>query len=275
MNNSNSQISNQQGIGFSAVIRSEWVSRILYTLAGFVILIFLWWIGGWALSTSPKTEHFIKFGPIPTFQAFPMLLSTGYVAEQVWASGYRLGIGLLMAVIFGVPIGILMGRSRVFVEISNEPFQLLRMISPLSWMPIVVFLFPKWDQAIIFLIAIAAVWPVVYATAAGLAKVDPAWFKVSKNLGAKPWHLLTQIILPAIAFDILTGTRLALGVAWVVLVPAEFLGVSSGLGYSIKDARETLSYDHLSAMVLVIGIMGFILDSAFAWLIKRYSWHRG
>ena len=142
-------------------------------------------------------------------------------------------------------------------------------------MPIVVFLFPKWDQAIIFLIAIAAVWPVVYATAAGLAKVEPAWFKVSKNLGAKPWHMLTQIIFPAIAFDILTGTRLALGVAWVVLVPAEFLGVSSGLGYSIKDARETLSYDHLSAMVLVIGIMGFILDSVFAWLIKRYSWHRG
>ena len=87
--------------------------------------------------------------------------------------------------------------------------------------------------------------------------------------------MLRHIILPAIAFDILTGTRLALGVAWVVLVPAEFLGVSSGLGYSIKDARETLSYDHLSAMVLVIGIMGFILDSVFAWLIKRYSWHRG
>ena len=74
-------------------------------------------------------------------------------------------------------------------------------------------------------------------------------------------------------FDILTGVRLALGVAWIVLVPAEFLGVTSGLGYSIADARETLSYDQLTAMVLVIGIMGYILDSSCALLIKRFSWH--
>ena len=124
------------------------------------------------------------------------------------------------------------------------------------------------------MIAVAAVWPIVFSTAAGLAKVDPAWFKVARNLGAKPYHMVTQIILPAIAFDILTGVRLALGVGWIVLVPAEFLGVTSGLGYSIADARETLSYDHLTAMVLVIGIMGYILDSSCALLIKRVSWHR-
>ena len=113
----------------------------------------------------------------------------------------------------------------------------------------------------------------IYATAAGLAKVDPAWFKVARNLGAKPWHMLLQIIIPAIAFDIMTGVRLAVGVAWVVIVPAEMLGVSSGLGYSIKDARETMAYDHLSAMVVVIGIIGFALDSICVSLIKRYSWH--
>jgi NitT/TauT family transport system permease protein len=120
----------------------------------------------------------------------------------------------------------------------------------------------------------ASVWPVVFATAAGLAKVDPAWFKVARNLGAKPWHTLTQIILPAIAFDILTGIRAALGVAWIVLVPAEFLGVTSGLGYSIEDARETLSYNHLTAIVLVIGFLGYMLDSTCALAIKRVSWHR-
>jgi NitT/TauT family transport system permease protein len=93
-------------------------------------------------------------------------------------------------------------------------------------------------------------------------------------LGAKPWHMLTQIILPAIAFDILTGIRLALGVAWIVLVPAEFLGVTSGLGYSIADARETLSYDHLSAMVLVIGIFGYLLDTLAVLMIKKFGWHK-
>ena len=86
--------------------------------------------------------------------------------------------------------------------------------------------------------------------------------------------MLTQIILPAISFDILTGIRLALGVAWIVLVPAEFLGVTSGLGYSIADARETMSYDHLSAMVLVIGIFGYVLDTSCVLMIKKFGWHR-
>jgi NitT/TauT family transport system permease protein len=168
-----------------------------------------------------------------------------------------------------------MGRSKRFRDLSNSAFQFLRMISPLSWMPIAVFVFKAWDDSIIFLIAIASVWPIIFSTAAGLSKVDPAWFKVARNLGATPIQMLTQIILPAISFDIFTGIRLALGVAWVVLVPAELLGVTSGLGYAIKDARETLAYDQLTAMVLTIGVIGYALDTICALLIKRFSWHRG
>ena len=241
--------------------------------AGMAILFAFWWLGGYLIEINPNTTNFKDFGPIPTFKAIPGLLESGKIQAAVMSSSYRLGIGLLIAICCGVPIGILLGRSRVFREISNSPFQLIRMISPLSWEPIAVIVFATWNGAIVFLIAIAAVWPVVFATAAGLSKVDPAWFKVARNLGAKPWHLVTQIILPAIMFDILTGIRLALGVAWIVLVPAEFLGVTSGLGYSIADARETLEYDNLTAMVLTIGIMGYILDSSCALLIKRFSWH--
>ena len=86
--------------------------------------------------------------------------------------------------------------------------------------------------------------------------------------------MVTQIIVPAIAFDVLTGIRLALGVAWIVLVPAEFLGVTSGFGYTIEDARESLEYQNLMAMLLVIGAVGYVLDTACLALIKRYSWHR-
>jgi NitT/TauT family transport system permease protein len=85
---------------------------------------------------------------------------------------------------------------------------------------------------------------------------------------------VTQIIVPAIAFDVLTGIRLALGVGWIVLVPAEFLGVTSGFGYTIEDARESLEYEKLMAMLLVIGAVGYVLDSICLALIKRYSWHK-
>lgn len=248
--------------------------RLFNWVAGLAILFALWWLGGYLLYINPDTTNFADFGPIPTFKAFPVLWGDGTIPNAVKASTYRLGVALSIAIACGIPIGILLGRSRVFRELSNSPFQLLRMVSPLSWEPIAVIVFLTWNQAIIFLLAIASVWPVAFATAAGLAKVDPAWFKVARNLGAKPWHTLTQIILPAIAFDILTGIRAALGVAWIVLVPAEFLGVTSGLGYSIADARETLSYDHLTAMVLTIGILGYMLDSTCVLAIKRFSWHR-
>lgn len=244
-------------------------------VGGLLILLVLWWIGGYLLSINPKTASFSEFGPIPTLQAFPVLWEKGKIQSAVMTSGYRLGVGLAIAILIGVPVGILVGRAKKFRELSNSPFQFLRMISPLSWTPIAVFVFATWDQSIIFLIAVAAVWPVIYATAAGLAKVDPAWFKVARNLGATPWQMLTRIIMPAITFDVLTGIRLALGVAWVVIVPAEFLGVTTGLGYTIQDARETLSYNHLTAMVLTIGIMGYALDSVCVYLIKRFSWQRG
>jgi NitT/TauT family transport system permease protein len=242
---------------------------------GLLILAAFWWLGGYMISINPKTQSFAGFGLIPTLQSFPELWNLGKLQNAIAASGYRLGMGMLIAVVIGVPIGIIMGRSKRFRELSNSSFQFLRMISPLSWMPIAVFVFAAWDHSIIFLIAIASVWPVIFSTAAGLAKVDPAWFKVARNLGATPVQMLTQIILPAISFDIFTGIRLALGIAWVVLVPAELLGVTSGLGYAIKDARETLSYDHLTAMVLTIGVIGYVLDTCCALLVKRYSWHRG
>ena len=241
---------------------------------GLAILLALWWFGIYYVTLDDANSQFADFGPAAAFAAIPEMWEDGHIQAALETSGYRLGMGLLLAVVIGVPIGIVMGRVRWFQRLSNVPFQFLRMVSPLSWEPIAVIVFPEWDQAIIFLIAIASVWPVMFSTAAGLAKVDPNWFKVARNLGAKPWHMITRLIIPAISFDVLTGIRLALGVAWIVLIPAEFLGVTSGFGYSIEDARESLEYSHLMAMVVIIGGVGYVLDSILMAMIKHFSWSR-
>lgn len=249
--------------------------QMSWALGGIAILAFIWWLGGYLLSLNPRTYTFVTFGLVPTLQAFPELWEMGKLQNASMASGYRLGMGLLFAILIGIPVGMLVGRIRWFAQYTHSPFQFLRMISPLSWMPIAVLIFATWDGSIIFLIAFAAVWPMIFGTAAGLAKVDPNWFKVARNLGASRWQMLTRVILPAIAFDLFSGVRLALGVAWIVLVPAEYLGVTSGLGYAIQDSRETLTYNHLSALVLTIGLIGFTLDSFCVLLIRRFSWQRG
>ena len=245
-----------------------------YAMLGMALLLAAWWVGGFMVQNNPATMAFADFAPAPALSRLADMLSSGEAWNMTVPSLQRVMQGMVIAVAIGVPVGILVGRVQVLREVTNIPFQFLRMISPLSWMPIAVMAFATWDGAIVFLIAVAAIWPILFSTAAGLRRVDPSWFKVARNLGARPWHMLFVIILPAISQDILTGVRLALGVAWIVLVPAEYLGVTSGLGYSINDARDTLEYDRLAATVVIIGVIGFLLDFACQQAISKLSWHR-
>ena len=238
------------------------------------VMLALWWLGGWIVASNPATANFSGFAPAPTFVRLWGMIESGEAVQMSLPSLGRIFCGLIWAIAFGVPIGIAIGRYHALRAASTIPFQFLRMISPLAWMPIAVMAFATWDHAIIFLVAVAAVWPILFSTAHGFRRIDPAWFKVARNLGARPWHLLLSIILPAIAQDTLSGIRLAVGVAWIVLVPAEFLGVTSGLGYAINDARDSLEYDRLAATVVVIGFIGFLLDSLCQWAIRSVSWVR-
>lgn len=248
-------------------------TTIGYPLLGISIMLALWWLGGYAIASNPDTESFADFAPAPAFSRLVELTANGYVLEATLPSLERIGLGLLWAAVLGVPVGVAIGLFVMAREVSHVPFQFLRMISPLAWMPIAVLAFDTWDGAIVFLVAVAAIWPILFSTAQGVRRIDPLWFKVAKNLGADGLQMLRRIILPAIGQDIFAGIRLAVGVAWIVLVPAEYLGVTSGLGYAINDARDTLEYDTLAAMVVVIGVIGFFLDGICVSLIKRFSWH--
>ena len=123
---------------------SQWKARsrrLTNWVAGLAILLALWWIGGYLLYINPDTTNFADFGPGPTFSAFPELWSDGTIPDAIKSSGLRLGIALSIAIVVGIPLGILLGRVKVFRELSNSPFQLLRMVSPLSWEPIAVIVF--------------------------------------------------------------------------------------------------------------------------------------
>ena len=252
---------------------SSVVADTKYPVIGIVLLLCFWWLGGHLIENDPDLSAFSDFAPAPTFSALLEITRSGEIWPPVWASLGRILSGLFWGVVIGVPVGVLIGYIKVTMQIANVPFQFLRMISPLAWMPIAVLAFDTWDGAIIFLIVMATVWPIIFSTAHGVRRIDPNWFKVARNLGASGWQMLKRIIMPSIMTDVLVGVRLAVGVAWVILVPAEYLGVTSGLGYAINDARDTLSYDLLGAIVIVIGIIGYVLDSICNFLIKRFNWH--
>jgi len=266
-------VDKEVGIEWSVVGRKT-LTTLGYPAAGILVLLAFWWLGGWAIASNPDTESFADFAPAPAFARLVDLTANGYVWEASIPSLERIGWGLLWAAVIGVPVGVAIGLFVSVREITHVPFQFLRMISPLAWMPIAVLAFSTWDGAIIFLITVAAIWPILFSTAQGVRRIDPLWFKVAKNLGADGFQMLRRIILPAIGQDIFAGLRLAVGVAWIVLVPAEYLGVTSGLGYAINDARDTLEYDTLAAMVVVIGVIGYVLDGICVRLIKYFSWYQ-
>src|SRR5690606_22844842 len=160
----------------------------------------------------------------------------------------------------GVPVGLAVGGSRTLENASSTAFQFLRMISPLSWMPIAVMVFGIGDAPIYFLLTFAAVWPIMLNTAAGVRQLDPKWLMLAKSLSAPRSEVLFRVVVPGILGNVLTGVRLAIGVIWIVLVPCEMLGVSSGLGYYILDTRDRLAYSELMAVIVLIGALGFLLD---------------
>ncbi|RTL86154.1 MAG: ABC transporter permease subunit [Hyphomicrobiales bacterium] len=244
----------------------------LVDVSGLAILLGLWAFGGWLIARNPGTAAFAGFAPAPALRRlFEMLLDGSALAAASPSLG-RIAGGLAIALAAGAPIGVLVGRSALFRKATRLPFQLLRMVSPLAWMPIAILAFPTWNAAIVFLIFAASIWPIVFSTAHGVRKLDPDWFRLAHNLGAGRFQILAAVVVPAVAQDVLTGLRLALGVAWIVLVPAEYLGVTSGLGYAINDARDTLDYDRLAAIVVLIGLIGFFLDALIVTAIARVSW---
>ncbi|WP_165664575.1 ABC transporter permease [Metapseudomonas otitidis] len=245
------------------------LNRLFLSLGGLAVLGLLWWLGVAAGGADDGLAA--RFSPQQTLASLQELLHRGELYEHVWVSLKRILVGLSLALLVGVPLGLLVGSSRNLEAATTPAFQFLRMISPLSWMPIAVMLMGVGDQPIYFLLAFAAVWPILLNTAAGVRQLDPRWLQLARSLSATRREMLLKVIVPGVLGHVLTGVRLAIGILWIVLVPCEMLGVSAGLGYYILDTRDRLAYSELMAMVLLIGVLGFALDAAARGLYQRWS----
>ncbi|QXI26694.1 ABC transporter permease [Pseudomonas vanderleydeniana] len=238
-------------------------------LAGLLSLLLAWWLGVHLFGSADGLSA--RFSPQATLASLVELLGRAELYEHVLVSLKRILVGLLLALLIGVPLGLLIGSYRQLEAATTPAFQFLRMISPLSWMPVVVMLMGVGDQPIYFLLAFAAVWPIMLNTAAGVRQLDPRWLQLSRSLSATRWETLRKVILPGVLGHVLTGVRLSIGILWIVLVPCEMLGVSAGLGYFILDTRDRLAYSELMAMVLLIGVLGFALDALARGLHRRWA----
>lgn len=243
--------------------------HVLLGLAGLVLLLLLWWIGTDLLAGERSFAR--RFSPTSALPALVTLLGGQDLWIHISVSLNRVLIGLGLALVIGVPVGLLVGASRLAEAATTPSFQFLRMISPLSWMPIAVMLFGVGDAPICFLLGFAAVWPILLNTAAGVRQLDPHWLLLARSLAATSWETLFRVIVPGVLGHVLTGLRLAIGITWIVLVPCEMLGVQAGLGYFILDTRDRLAYPELMATVIAIGVIGYLLDLAARTVVQRYA----
>ena len=190
------------------------------------------------------------------------------IAIQLGHSLGRVGLGFLLACLVAIPLGFVIGMSPLLRRGLDPFIQVLKPISPLAWMPLALYTIKDSSTSGIFVIFICSVWPMLINTAFGVSAVKREWLNVAKTLEVKPLRKAFLVILPAAAPTILTGMRISMGIAWLVIVAAEMLVGGTGIGYFVWNEWNNLSLTNVIFAIVVIGVMGMLLDLMFAQLQK-------
>ena len=229
-----------------------------------LVLLAIWWIahaaGAFPTGTMPS--------PPEVADAFRGEIASGRLLSDVIASLYRVAWGFVTAVVAGVPLGLVIGRSVMTREALLPWVNFFRSLSPIAWIPFAIIWFGIGDPPAIFIIFIATFFQIVLATAAASATVPKVFYRVALDMSLSPTQVLLHVTLPAILPQLVTALRVAIGVAWMVVVAAEMIAVTSGLGYLIIDARNGLRMDLVVCGMITIGAIGIGLDIAFSRLAK-------
>jgi len=237
------------------------LTRALPSVAVLALVIAVWWL---AVAASGSV---IFPAPWQVVTGAVELIEDGTLWQHIGASLLRVGAGFLLAVLVGVPLGLWMGWVRPAYDTLNPIFQMLRPISPIAWIPIAILWFGVGNASPIYLIFISSVFPMVVQTTVGVHTIEQRYLRAAENFGVSRTTLFSQVVFPAVLPQIITGMRIGLGVAWLVVVAAEMIALRSGLGYLIIDSRNAGNrYDLVIAAMIIIGLIGLLLDFAMRFL---------
>ena len=250
----------------------ELAAKLLPPIFGIAML-----IGIWALLTMKSTTFPT---PAATFTEAVKVFSDPFyingpndqgIGWNILFSLERVAVGFGLAALVGIPMGFAIGRFEVLNRMVSPLISLLRPVSPLAWLPIGLLVFKAANPAAIWTIFICSIWPMIINTAVGVQRVPVDYLNVARVLNLSEWKVLTKILFPAVLPYMLTGVRLSVGTAWLVIVAAEMLTGGVGIGFWVWDEWNNLNVKHILIAILVIGVVGLLLEMLLVNIAKRFS----
>jgi nitrate/nitrite transport system permease protein len=194
------------------------------------------------------------------------------IGWNVITSLKRVGIGFGLAALVGIPLGFAIGRFRFIAGMAAPIIALLKPVSPLAWLPIGLLVFKAANPAAIWVIFICSLWPMIVNTAVGVRQIPQDYLNVARVLSLSEWKVFTKILFPAVLPYMITGVRLSIGVAWLVIVAAEMLTGGVGIGFWVWDEWNNLKVEHIMIAIFTIGIVGLLLEQALVLIARRFSY---
>ena len=252
--------------------RAEIAARVAAPVLGLLVFLTIWAAIA-QMGTIP--------GPAKTWEAAKVVFSDPFyrngpndqgIAWKIGGSLSRVGIGFGLAALVGIPLGFMIGRFLFLRNMAEPVISLLRPVSPLAWLPIGLLVFKGADPAAIWTIFISSIWPMVINTAVGVQRIPQDYLNVARVLNLSEWKVFSKILFPAVLPYMLTGVRLSIGVAWLVIVAAEMLTGGVGIGFWVWDEWNNLKVENIIIAIFVIGIIGLLLEHALLLLAKRWQY---
>jgi len=249
------------------------VLKVLAPILGLAFLVAIWGLISFSSTNnfpSPKETliQAIQVFSDPVYSNGPNDQGVGW---NILSSLKRVAMGFGLAAIVGIPFGFMIGRFEFLSNMFNPLISLLRPVSPLAWLPIGLLIFKGANPAAIWTIFICSIWPMVINTAVGVQRVPQDYMNVARVLNLSEWKIITKILFPAVLPYMLTGVRLAVGTAWLVIVAAEMLTGGIGIGFWVWDEWNNLNVKNIIIAIFVIGMVGLILEYALIKLATAFT----